>query len=99
MNDTDTQPPLPEEPDRHATGYFRRDIDEFHREANVLAGHDPVQVSAEPPKNLTTRRWIVFTIVVIAGLVAAGLAAWLMSIPPCENPPYSWMPCIPNSAG
>lgn len=89
--DDSTQPPLDE-----TSGYYRRDVDEFYREANVLAGHDPQDVSAEPPKNLGLRRLLVFSILVVAGLVAAGLAIGLIAIPQCENPPYSWMPCIPD---
>ena len=85
-----------EEESPKAEGYFRRDVDEFHREANVLAGNDPQDVSADPPKNLTTRRLLVFGILVVAGVLAAALAMGLMAIPVCENPPYNWMPCIPN---
>lgn len=96
MSTSENEPPSTEEHDREATGYFRRDMDDFHREANVLAGHDPVQVTSDPPENLKARRWIVFGIVVVAGLLAAGFAVGLMSIPQCENPPYNWMPCIPN---
>jgi len=29
-------------------------------------------------------------------VLAAALAMGLMAIPVCENPPYNWMPCIPN---
>jgi len=79
-----------------AEGYFRRDVDEFHREANVLAGHDPEDVSSSPPENLTARRLIVFSVLVVAGLLATVLAMGLMSIPACENPQYNWMPCLPN---
>lgn len=79
-----------------AEGYYRRDVDEFHREANVIAGHDPRDVSADPPKNLGKRRLLVFGILVFAGLLVTALAMGLMAIPDCENPPYSWMPCIPN---
>ncbi|OAV59335.1 hypothetical protein [Enteractinococcus helveticum] len=94
MSSPDERPT--EEELREAEGYFRRDVDEFHREANVLAGHDPQDVSADPPENLTARRLIVFGILVLAGVVAAALAMGLMAIPVCENPPYNWMPCIPN---
>ncbi len=92
-------PKPPEDPERRVEGYYRRDADEFHREANVLAGHDPAAVSAVPPENLGARRWIVFVIIVLAGLVAAGIAVGLMAIPQCENPPYNWLPCIPDLSG
>lgn len=98
MSSPKHQPPS-EEDGRRSAGYFQRDRDEFQRAANVLAGHDPAEVSADPPQNLKTRRWIVFVIVVLAGLIAAGFTVGLMAIPQCENPPYNWMPCIPNSAG
>lgn len=88
----------PEASDRHAEGYFERNVEEFHREANVLAGHDPRDVTSDPPQNITARRVIVFLVLVIAGLIAAGLAIGLMSIPGCENPEYNWMPCIPDFA-
>ena len=94
MSSSDEQPT--DDQLREAEGYFRRDVDEFHREANVLAGHDPQDVSADPPPNLTARRLIVFGVLVLAGLVAAALAMGLMAIPNCENPQYNWMPCIPN---
>lgn len=82
--------------DRHNSGYFERDVDEFHREANVLAGHDPQDVSSDPPENLRARRLMVFAILTVIGLLAAGLAIGLMAVPACENPQYNWMPCIPN---
>jgi len=85
-----------EEERRAAEGYFRRDVDEFHREANVLAGQDPRDVSADPPKNLAARRLLVFGILLLAGVVATALAIGLMAVPDCENPQYNWMPCIPN---
>ncbi len=94
---TSSEESLPDNQRRETEGYHRRDVDEFHREANVLAGHDPQDVSADPPKNLTIRRLIVFSVIVLAGIVATALAVGLMAIPACENPPYSWMPCIPNS--
>lgn len=98
MSSSET-PSTPQEPQRRADGYYRRDVDEFQREANVLAGHDPAAVSADPPENLRRRRWLVFIIIVLAGLVAAGIAVGLMAVPQCENPPYNWMPCIPDLSG
>ena len=94
MTTPDEQPT--EEERREAEGYFRRDVDEFHREANVLAGHDPHDVSADPPKNLAARRLIVFCILLFAGVLATALAMGLMAVPDCENPQYNWMPCIPD---
>ncbi|MGO1535729.1 MAG: hypothetical protein ACTHWM_02280 [Yaniella sp.] len=84
------------EKDRRTHGYFERDVDDFHREANVLAGHDPHDVSADPPQNLRLRRLFVFATLTVIGLLAAGLALGLMALPECENPQYNWMPCIPN---
>ena len=98
MSSSETPRPS-QEPERRAEGYFRRDADEFHREANVLAGHDPAEVSADPPENLRARRWVVFAIIVLAGLIAAGIAVGLMAVPQCENPPYNWLPCIPDMSG
>lgn len=88
----------PDEPDenRYIGDYYRRDVEEFHREANVLAGHDPEDVSADPPENLRGRRLMVFAIIVVVGLLAGGMAVALMALPQCENPPYSWMPCVPD---
>ncbi|WP_022871003.1 hypothetical protein [Yaniella halotolerans] len=86
----------PFETDRHKHGYFERDVDDFHREANVLAGHDPQSVSADPPENLRFRRLVVFATLTIMGLCAAAIALGLMALPECENPQYNWMPCIPN---
>lgn len=97
MSSSDPRPP--QEPKRRAEGYYRRDADEFHREANVLAGHDPAAVSSDPPKNLRVRRWFVFLIIVLVGLIAAGIAVGLMAVPQCENPPYNWLPCIPDMSG
>lgn len=77
-------------------GYFRRDVEAFYREANVLAGHDPRDVTAEFPANLRLRRLLVFGFIVVAGVLAVGLAIGLMSLPSCENPQYNWMPCIPD---
>lgn len=94
MKSDHNKPPFEDE--HKADGYFRRDVDQFHREANVLAGHDAEDVSAGPPENLTARRLVVFSILVVAGLLATGLAMGLMSIPACENPQYNWMPCLPN---
>lgn len=95
MTRRDAGEPLDDErPD--ASGYFERDVDEFHREANVLAGHDPREVSSDPPENLRARRLVVFTILVVMGLAAAGIALGMMALPQCENPQYNWMPCIPN---
>lgn len=82
--------------DAEATGYYERDVDAFHREANVLAGHDPQDVSSDPPGNLRARRLIVFVILIVVGLAAAGMAVGLMSLPQCENPDNNWMPCIPG---
>lgn len=95
MTTPDNENP-PDEESRETDGYFRRDVDEFHREANVLAGHDPQDVTSDPPENLRARRLIVFAIITLIGLVAAGLALGLMSLPTCENPQYNWMPCIPD---
>lgn len=81
---------------REASGYFERDVDEFHREANVLDGHDSHDVSSDPPENLRARRLIVFIILTVIGLLAAGMAMGLMALPQCENPQYNWMPCIPE---
>ncbi len=78
------------------SGYFRRNVEEFHKEANVLAGHDPENVSADPPRNLQARRWIVFCIIVMVGLITAAVAVGLMAVPQCENPQYNWLPCIPD---
>ena len=94
MSSPDERPT--EDERREAEGYFRRDVDEFHREANVLAGQNPQGVSADPPSNLGARRLIVFAILVLVGVVATALAMGLMAIPDCENPQYNWMPCIPN---
>lgn len=94
-----TSPASPEQPedyDRQTDRYFQRDVDEFHREANVLAGHDPDGVSSDPPENLSARRFLVFAIIVLVGLVAAAGAVGLMTLPQCENPQYNWMPCIPD---
>ena len=93
---THRKPDEPLETDRHNYGYFERDVDDFHREANVLAGHDPQGVSPDPPENLRLRRLIVFATLTMIGLCAAGLALGLMALPECENPQYNWMPCIPN---
>jgi len=82
--------------DRESTGYYERDVDEFHREANVLAGHDPRDVSSDLPENLRSRRLMVFIVLTLLGLIAAGIAVGLMAIPQCENPEYNWMPCIPG---
>ena len=81
---------------RAARGYFERDVDAFHREANVLDGHDPQGVSSDPPENLWARRLVVFAILTILGLLAGGVAMGLMALPECENPQYNWMPCIPS---
>lgn len=86
----------PFDEDRHTRGYFERDVDDFHREANVLAGHDPHGVSSDPPENLRLRRFVVFATLTIIGLFAAGVALGLMALPECENPQYNWMPCIPD---
>ncbi|HEY4536809.1 MAG TPA: hypothetical protein VIG71_12680 [Enteractinococcus sp.] len=94
MKPSDDHPNAPESPG--VDGYYRRDVDEFHREANVLAGHDPQDASAEPPKNLTARRLLVFGILALAAVLATGIAMGLMAIPDCENPQYNWMPCLPN---
>lgn len=91
-----TTPDTPPDPDRHAEEYFRSDVEEFHREANVLAGHDPAEVTSDQPTNLSARRWLVFVIIVITGLIAAGIAVGLMAVPQCENPQYNWLPCIPE---
>lgn len=82
--------------DRAGRGYFERDVDEFHREANVLDGHDPHDVSSAPPENLRARRFVVFAILAVMGLLAGAVAMGLMALPECENPQYNWMPCIPR---
>ena len=93
---THSDPEEPLEPTQQPSGYFLRDVDQFHREANVFAGHDPQGVSADPPKNLRTRRIMVFTVLTITCLLAAGIAVGLMSVPQCENPQYNWLPCLPD---
>lgn len=80
----------------HYEGYHPRNVDEFHKEANVLAGHDPAEVTADPPANLAVRRVLVFSILAVAGVLAVVLAMGLISIPDCENPQYNWMPCVPD---
>src|SRR5699024_12627689 len=80
--------------DRESTGYYERDVDEFHREANVLAGHDPRDVSSDLPENLRSRRLMVFIVLTLLGMIAAGIAVGLMAIPQCENAEYNWMHCI-----
>lgn|GEM_PF-1947778 len=89
----------PEDPERQRRGYYRRDVEEFQKEANVLAGHDPEDVSSDPPRNLAARRWIVFAIIVVVGLIAAAIAVGLMALPQCANPQYNWLPCIPDLSG
>ena len=91
-----SDPEDPSDGEHAASGYFERDIDEFHREANVLAGHDPQSVSSHPPGNLRARRLVVFAILTIMGWLAGGIAIGLMALPECENPQYNWMPCIPS---
>lgn len=94
-----TRPASEQQPDddaRNDYGYFERDVDEFHREANVLAGHSPVGVSSDPPVNLRARRLMVFAVLTVIGLLAGAVAIGLMAIPPCENPQYNWMPCVPD---
>lgn len=80
---------------RAARGYFERDVDEFHREANVLDEHDPQGVSSDPPENLRARRLVVFAVLTVMGLLAGAIAMGLMALPECENPQNNWMPCIP----
>lgn len=77
-------------------GYYPRDVDEFHKEANVLAGHDPADVTSQQPQNLRARRLTVFLIITMVGVVAMAVAMGLIAIPQCENPRYNWMPCVPN---
>lgn len=77
-------------------GYYPRDVDEFHKEANVLAGHDPAEVTPQQPENLGARRLTVFLIITVVGLLAMAVAMGLIAVPDCENPPYNWMPCVPN---
>ncbi len=93
---THSDPEEPSEPTYQPSEYFRRDVDEFHREANVLAGHDPQGVSSDPPKNLRARRIMVFAVLVATCLIAAGIAVGLMALPQCENPQYNWLPCLPD---
>ena len=89
----------PHQSDGHpeaSSGYYRRDVDEFYREQNVLDGDDPSEVSSSPPDNLRARRLIVFATIVVLGFIAAAVAVGFMAVPQCENPQYNWMPCIPN---
>lgn len=93
---TQYDPHRPEGRVDETSGYYRRDVDEFYREQNVLDGDDPHGVTSDPPDNLRARRLIVFLTIVVMGLVAAGVAFGLMALPQCENPQYNWMPCIPD---
>lgn len=92
---SDQQEPHNESQDT-PSGYFRRDVDHFHREANVLAGHEPSQVTSRPPENLRARRVLVFLVIVLAGLIVTAVAVGMMALPTCENPQYNWMPCVPD---
>jgi len=93
---TQYDPRRPEGRVDETSGYYRRDVEEFYREQNVLDGDDPHGVTSDPPDNLRARRLIVFLTIVVMGLVAAGVAFGLMALPQCENPQYNWMPCIPD---